>query len=105
MDDLPVVRDLGERLHDDFWQWLRPVTRHELEQARPDGLHLTRFVNGLETELRRPARPFRLRVRVIPVGGATGWVIDENQVLVTPGLRDDATALTRFLRPVVSALA
>ena len=105
MDALPDARDLAERLQFDFWQWLRPAEEHELEQARSDGLHLTHFVNGLETELRRPVRPFRLRIRVIPVGGTTGWILDDNQVLVTPGLRDDATALTWFLRPVVSALA
>ena len=105
MDGLPDARNLAERLQVDFWQWLQPAKEHELQQARSDRLHLTHFVNGLETELGRPVRPFRLRIRVIPVGGATGWILDEHEVLVTPGLRDDATALTCFLRPVVSALA
>lgn len=69
MDDLPVARDLAQRFHVDFWEWLRPAKAHELEQAQSDGLQLTRFVNGLEKELGRPVRPFRLSIRVIPSAG------------------------------------
>lgn len=105
MDDLPAARRSAERLHDDFWEWLRPQKALEVGHARTEGLQLTRFVNGLDAELGRPVRPFRLHVRVIPVGGVTGWVVAEDQVLVTPKLRDDTTAFIGFLRPVVSALA
>ena len=106
LDDLPVVRRLAEQQHRHYWTWMGAAKAEEIRRARSDqAMHLTRFVNAFEARLSRPVRPFRLHLRVLPVDAAAGWVLDEQQVLVTSRLLDDPVALEQVLGPVVSVLA
>jgi hypothetical protein len=50
-------------------------------------------------------RPFILTISELPLQGAGGWVLNENHVLPSTQLSENAAALTEFLRPVVEALA
>ncbi|MFD0485397.1 hypothetical protein ACFQ46_22620 [Kineococcus sp. GCM10028916] len=108
--DLPAVRALVQRHHRDFWSWLDTADQGELDRYRGqrgsgDPLHLTRFVNAHEHQLKRPARPFTLHLRLLPLQQPVGWVLDEQQVVLSTGLREDARALEQLLAPVIAGLA
>ncbi|WP_337063411.1 hypothetical protein [Kineococcus sp. G2] len=110
LQDLPAMRTLAERHHHDIRHWLREIKHNEIERCRgrrgsSDPLHLTRFVNAYAPRLRRRVRPFTLHLRLLPLQQPAGWVLNEQQVLLSTALREDADALERLLEPVVSALA
>ncbi|WP_432485829.1 hypothetical protein, partial [Kineococcus esterisolvens] len=110
LQDLPAMRTLAERHHHDIRHWLREIKHNEIERCRgrrgsSDPLHLTHFVNAYAQRLGRRVRPFTLHLRLLPLQQPAGWVLDEQQVLLSTALREDADALERLLEPVVSALA
>jgi hypothetical protein len=110
VENLPAVRALVQRYHRDFWRWLDTVDHEEPERHRgrrgsSDPLHLTRFVNAYQHRLGRPVRPFTLHLRLLPLQQPVGWVLDEQQVVLSTGLREDARALEQLLAPVIAVLA
>ena len=110
LQDLPAMRALAQRHHHDFWRWLDVAEHIQGERqrgprGRSDRLHLTHLVNGYERRLGRAVRPFTLHLRLLPLSQPLGWVLDEQQVVLSTRLREDTPALERFLEPVISALA
>ncbi len=53
----------------------------------------------------RPAQSFELRVEVLPFAQRGMWWIGPLTIAVTDGLRGDAVAFDRAIRPVISELA
>lgn len=110
LQDLPAMRALAQHYYGGFRRWLDTPGQTEGERYRgwrggSDPLALTTLVNGYERRLGRPVRPFSLRLRLLPVSQPVGWVLDEQQVMLSTGLREDAPALERLLAPVLAALA
>ncbi|WP_380159298.1 hypothetical protein [Kineococcus sp. R86509] len=110
LQDLPTMRALAQLHHPDFWRWLDAPKHTERERQRgqhggSDPLHLTHLVNGYERRLGRPVRPFTLHLRLLPLQQSVGWVLDEQQILLSTRLREDAAAMERLLEPVILALA
>ncbi|HXR43889.1 MAG TPA: hypothetical protein VN759_03725 [Pseudolysinimonas sp.] len=58
-----------------------------------------------EAELGRAARPFRLRIEVLPLTTAGLWWIGENAIAVDELLRDEPLMYADALRPIVAQLA
>jgi len=109
LQDLPAMRALAQRHHRDFWRWLdipeHVEARRQRGQGGGDPLFSTHLVDGYAQRLGRPAHPFVLHLRLLPLSQPVGWVLDEQQVVLSTGLREDTSALERFLAPVISALA
>ncbi|MGN6326652.1 hypothetical protein [Pseudolysinimonas sp.] len=68
-------------------------------------LTVTHTVRERERELGRRARPFRLRIEVLPLVESGLWWIGENAVAVDDVLRDEPILFADALRPVVEQLA
>ena len=68
-------------------------------------LTLTHAVREREEELGRRARPFRLRIEVLPLAESGLWWIGENAIAVDEALRDEPMLYADALRPVVEQLA
>jgi hypothetical protein len=75
------------------------------EQPRRRQLFETNLVADIEAERRQAARPFSLRITVLPVQTMQGWRISPHQVMMTRSLFADQAAYERLLRPIVAELA
>jgi hypothetical protein len=62
-------------------------------------------VREIERSLGRPARPFELRVTVLPLTGTHAWRVDPQHLIVTRALFTDTTAYRTRLHTVVEDLA
>lgn len=72
--------------------------------ARGD-LTLNHVVREREQALGRPARPFRLRIEVLPLTTAGIWWIDDDAIAVDELLRADPASYALALEPIVERLA
>ena len=107
------VADVGEaalRRHlDDARTWADVA--HEayvealLARARRGDLTLGHVVSEREAALGRRARPFRLRIEVLPLTTAGIWWIGEHAIAVDELLRDDPASYALALEPIVERLA
>ena len=63
------------------------------------------LVAEVERGLRRPARPFTLRVDEVPVAGQGWWPVAHGHVLVSSALLRDHQTLLAVLRPEIEQVA
>ena len=102
--------DVGDRAlkrHlDDARTWADVVHAAHGEAAmRRRDLTLTHAVREWEARNGRLARPFRLRVEVLPLTTAGLWWIGENAIAVDELLRDDTSSYALALEPIVERMA
>ncbi len=104
-DDDATARAIGRHL-DSARTWASVAHRayNERGPERQD-LTLTHMVHDREQELGRRARPFRLRIEVLPLAESGLWWIGENAIAVDESLRDEPVLYGDALRPVVEQLA
>jgi hypothetical protein len=98
-------RAIGRRL-DSARTWASVAHRAFADRApgRHD-LTLGDVVREREEELGRRARPFRLRIEVLPLAESGLWWIGENAIAVDDALREEPILYADALRPVVEQLA
>ena len=102
--------DVGDRAlkrHlDDARTWAEVAHAAQAEAAmRRHDLTLTHAVREWEERNGRVARPFRLRVEVLPLTTAGIWWIGENAIAVDELLRDDTSSYALALEPIVERMA
>lgn len=102
--------DVGERAlarHlDDARTWADVAAAAATESAeRRRDLSLPHAVREWEERAGRPARPFRLRIEVLPLTTAGIWWIGEHAIAVDELLRDDPASYALALEPIVARLA
>jgi hypothetical protein len=68
------------------------------------GTRLTELVHELESAAGRTARPFELRITVIPVRTKHAWILDPGHLLITHHLIADDENVLDWLRPKIRAL-
>lgn len=103
--DDEVGHAIGRHL-DSARTWARVV--HQAYDERSIGrrdLTLGDVVREREGELGRRARPFRLRIEVLPLAESGLWWIGENTIAVDEALHDEPILYADALRPVVEQLA
>jgi hypothetical protein len=76
-----------------------------LARMKVGDLTLNHVVRGREAALGRPARPFRLRIEVLPLTTAGIWWIGEHAIAVDELLRGDLSSYGLALEPIVERLA
>ena len=76
-----------------------------VERAKAGDLTLNHVVREREAALGRPARPFRLRIEVLPLTTAGIWWIGEHAIAVDELLRSDLSSYALALEPIVERLA
>ena len=103
-DDDASARAVGRHL-DSARTWASIAHRMHNERASGGDLTLTDVVREREAELGRRARPFRLRIEVLPLTESGLWWIGENAIAVDEALRDEPILYADALRPVVEQLA
>jgi hypothetical protein len=104
LDD-DAARVLGRHLDSArTWAWVAHQAYNERSPERQD-LTLGDVVREREAELGRRARPFRLRIEVLPLAESGLWWIGENAIAVDEALRDEPILYADALRPVVEQLA
>lgn len=74
-------------------------------ERSPGDLTLNHVVGEREEVLGRAARPFRLRIEVLPLTTAGIWWIGENAIAVDELLRADSASYALALEPIVERLA
>jgi hypothetical protein len=118
LQSAPALQEVVARHFDNARQWERERKEEHIELmiGTPDrrrfhrgrrggrGLDHTRLVAGLERNLGRRARPFQLRITVIPVAGKELWQLDPHHVLLTDELLRDSVEYRRRITPVLQAL-
>jgi len=102
--------DVGDRAlarHlDDARTWADVAHAAYVDSAsRRTDLALTHVVRDWEERNGRAARPFRLRIEVLPLTTAGIWWIGENAIAVDELLRDDPASYALALEPIVARLA
>jgi hypothetical protein len=106
-DDEGSARVLGRHL-DSARLWAgvahRAFTDHQAA-GRWGDTTLAQVVREREIELRRRAKPFRLRVEVLPLAEQGLWWIGENAIAVDEAIRDEPVLFADALRPVIDQLA
>lgn len=75
------------------------------ERMRTGDLTFNHVVREWEESTGRTARPFRLRVEVLPLTTAGIWWIGENAIAVDELLRADTASYALALEPIVDRLA
>lgn len=95
---------------DDARTWADLVHADETERAldrtrRGDPLVLAELVAEREADAGRAARPFRLRLEVLPLTVGSVWWIAEHAVAVDSQLRDDPLLFREAMRAIVAQLA
>jgi hypothetical protein len=93
---------------DDARTWAEVASDAHGEAASrrlPDDLTLNHVVRERERQLGRPARPFRLRIEVLPLTTAGIWWIDEDAIAVDELLRADSASYALALEPIIERLA
>jgi hypothetical protein len=104
-DDDATARAVGRHLDSArTWAGVAHLAYGERERERRD-LTLGHVVREREAELGRRARPFRLRIEVLPLAESGLWWIGENAIAVDEALRDEPILYADALRPVVEQLA
>jgi len=84
-------------------RWSSEVKRSSALATR-GGLPLGKLVSEIEHRTGRVARPFRLRLDVVPVAGRDVWTVGHAHVLMSSALLDDPELLVAKLRPAVEVL-
>jgi len=104
-DDDATGRAVGRHL-DSARTWASVVHRayNEGGPTRQD-LTLNDVVHERETELGRAARPFRLRIEVLPLVEPGLWWIGESAIAVDESVRAEPVLYADALRPVIEQLA
>lgn len=101
--DFAEVGDRALKRHlDDARTWADVA--HDAHEA-PHDLVLTEVVREWEERNGRPARPFRLRIEVLPLTTAGIWWIGEHAIAVDELLRADLSSYALALEPIVDRLA
>jgi hypothetical protein len=105
-DDADVGFATRVRPHlDSARAWAQVVHRaHADRSAAGDQPTLDAIVAERETELGRPARPFRLRVEVVPFAAPGLWWIGENAIAVDDTTRWEPVLYADALEPVLAQL-
>ena len=106
---LPIeIADVGDaalaRHLDDARTWA-DVAHAAYEESRSDDDTVGHVVREWEARSGRSARPFRLRIEVLPLTTAGIWWIGENAIAVDEVLRADASSYALALEPIVGRLA
>jgi len=104
----PQLRDLVAELFTPAVRWTERRRAVFLDELRRVG-HLPHgsegdVVRAAESRAGRRARPFSLRITVLPVAGAWSAQRDAHHLLVSEKLRADDEAYRPVLEPVVDAL-
>lgn len=101
--DFTEIGDRALKRHlDDARTWADVA--HAAYQS-PHDLTLTGLIREWEERNGRPARPFRLRIEVLPLTTAGIWWIGENAIAVDELLRADLSSYALALEPIVDRLA
>lgn len=104
------IADVGEaalRRHLDdarTWAEVAHAAYEEAAESRRD-IALTHVVREWEERNGRTARPFRLRIEVLPLTTAGIWWIGERAIAVDELLRADSSSYALSLEPIVERLA
>ena len=99
----PALRDLLRMHFHAALRWSSELGRSTAHAAR-GGLPLGELVSEVEQRTGRAARPFSLRLDVVPVAGRQMWTMGPTHVLVSSALPNDPDLLVAQLRPVVETL-
>jgi len=103
---LPELRGLLNRHYPNALSWSTACgddPRVKRDHLAP-GSRLPGLIQSLEREAGRHARPFALRITVIPVQSKHAWVLDQEHLLVTHHLIRDDENLLDWLRSQIIAL-
>lgn len=110
-----MLPDLGEvaadrigRHLDSARTWAQVAHRAYLEReagGRWRDLTIQAVVREREAELGRRARPFRLRIQVLPLVEPGLWWIADDAIAVDVSVRDEPVLYADALRPVIEQLA
>ncbi len=105
--DFADVGDRALRRHlDDARTWAEVAhDAHAASAHERRDLTLTHVVGEWEQRNGRTARPFRLRIEVLPLTAAGIWWIGENAIAVDELLRVDTSSYALALEPIVERLA
>lgn len=74
------------------------------QRARAADLVWTQLVRDEEKRAGRPAHPFALNVQLLPLTQRGIWWIGDLSIAVSDGLRGDAPAFGKAIRPIVADL-
>jgi hypothetical protein len=83
-------------------EYTEAVLEHTGDDAWGD--EVASLVAEKEAELGRPARPFELRIEVLPLTAAGIWWIGESAIAVDGMLRDDSDSYRQALAPILARL-
>ena len=100
----PALQDLLRVHFHAALRWSSELGRSTAQVPR-GALPLGELVFEVEQRTGRVARPFSLRLDVVPVAGRQMWTMGPTHVLVSAALLNDPDLLVAQLRPVVEALA
>lgn len=92
------------RRHLDDARAFAEVAQLQAEQDRPRDTTFADLVAEREHALGRPARPFRVRLEVLPLTAAGIWWVGETMVAVDAELRADLSSYRLALEPIVAQL-
>lgn len=102
--DAPALQDLLRVHFDAARRWSAELKRSSAGTIRGT-LPLGELVSEVEHRMGRPARPFNLRLDVVPVAGHGMWTVRHAHMLVSSTLLHDVELLVARLRPEVESLA
>lgn len=105
--DFAEIGDRALKRHlDDARTWADVAHAAHVESAHErHDLTLTHVVREWEERNGRTARPFRLRIEVLPLTTAGLWWIGENAIAVDELLRADTSSYGLALEPIVERLS
>ncbi len=104
---LPALQVVLRHHHETALAWAEGVgddPRIKRDHLAAGG-RLTGLVEALERDLRRPVRPFELRLTVLGVRTKHAWVLSEQHLLLTHHLIADDENVIDWLRRRIGALA
>ena len=102
--DAPSLQDLLRVHFDTAHRWSAELKRRGAGTIRGT-LPLGELVSEVEQRVGRAARPFNLRLDVVPVAGRGIWTVAHAHMLMSSALLNDPELLLAQLRPEVELLA
>ena len=107
MSTMPELQALMRRHHDAAVAWSGARKREfvALTSTRQRVSLEWDIVKTVERAVGRPARPFELDIRVLPVGAVQGWRLSATRALVTRALFTNPSRYREWLIPIVEELA